>query len=147
MNLTELADIGKIVSGIFLPIIALIGSLIAYQQYRIAKIKLRFELYQRRFDVYKIFIIFATKVVDSDQIRAEEYRSLREAFYLAKFLFKESVSKHLQEFIAKSKMLRKLRVAQDEISIGSEEKDLTIFFQEQDIKLYQLFQPYLKISI
>lgn len=150
MDLAKLAEIGKITSGIFLPIIAAIGSLVAYQQYKITKIKLRFDLYEKRFSICEEYLKFGLKVIEGEDISPEDYLNLTDSLYLAEFLFDRKVVNRLRKFRENAKSWRRVRVgSSDESKISNlrlEETELINFFRKETDNLFTLFSPYLRIT-
>jgi hypothetical protein len=146
IDLDTWATIGRIVSGIFLPVIAAIGSLIALQQYLITKNKLKLDLYDKRFEIYRTFMDFCIKVIDGDEIKSQEYSDLGRSLYYSRFLFKEDVATALQQFVSKAKQYR-LNVAKGENAPPSDNESAVVsYFNTQASQLQTLFKPYLQIT-
>jgi hypothetical protein len=99
MTVKEVIDV---LSALLTPTIAVIATFIAVQQYRLSKIKTRFDLYQRRSSVFRCTMDLLTRItlerkVDNDAL----LRFARESSE-AHFLFRSEVRKHLEELYRKA---------------------------------------------
>lgn len=143
MPLKELVDVARIVSGLFMPVIAAIGALIALQQYLITKNKLKLDLYEKRFHVYKVYIDFCLKIADGDDVRSPDYRALSESLYYSKFLFKRDMSEYLESLVSKAKDYRLAKLQnEDQASIEEIER----YFASKIIEIPGKFRPYLTLT-
>ena len=80
-------------SSIFSPIIALLAGFIAWQQYKANKDKVRLDLYQRRYGLYKQIMDFLLLHIYGDELLPKlQYKVFDETCYEASFLFPDSVS-------------------------------------------------------
>ena len=86
-------DIFVKASSIFSPIIALLAGFIAWQQYKANKDKVRLDLCQRRYGLYKQIIDFLLQHIYGDELPPKlQYKVFDETCYEASFLFPDSVS-------------------------------------------------------
>ncbi|WP_341217857.1 hypothetical protein [Neptunomonas phycophila] len=85
-------------SKLFIPIVALLGVFIAWQQFQANKTKLRLDLFEKRFAIYTTVI----SVIDSllfvtQEIKEEDYWRFMAAVNEAEFLLPDKVVKLLYE--------------------------------------------------
>ena len=106
------SDILKIAGGLLTPVIALIATYIAWQQWKTTRHKLRFDLYSRRFAVYESTLVFyqalmggraSTKSNTFPEIQNAFIKSYRES----QFLFKpgSGIFKLLEEVNSESMVI------------------------------------------
>ncbi|WP_395670195.1 hypothetical protein [Rhodoferax sp.] len=76
--------------------IALFVAFIAYRQWRVAREKLRLDLYNKRFTIFEVTLNFYQQLLDGRNISAEEMQSLHRKYIGAmiesKFLFSPSTN-------------------------------------------------------
>ncbi|WP_321528324.1 hypothetical protein [Sedimenticola selenatireducens] len=86
------------VSRLFIPIVAVAGVFIAWQQFQANKAKIRVELYQRRLDVYRVLLeaIQVTSYLDEERDEHEVFSKLELALDEAYFLLPESIYQKIQ---------------------------------------------------
>lgn len=126
---------------------------VAVQQYRLAHDKLKLDLWQKRYDVYKGAQRFLSLVMQSGMTDLKELfdflRDTQDAF----FLFKPELATYLTDLYKKGVDLRTTRVLYQEKAGGEErtrlcEKEARLL-SELGAELNQLkhkFAPYLKIA-
>src|SRR4051812_16672252 len=89
----------QVLAALLTPLIAVITTYIAIQQYRTQKLKLRHELYDRRFQVYKQTLEFiqysvSCKTNSFSKERLDQFGAVKEASF---FLFDNDVAVVLNE--------------------------------------------------
>ena len=89
-------------SALLTPVIAVVGTLIAIQQWRINQIKLRHELYQKRLDVYTAFCELLGAIVRSANVTDEELRAFLQKTRESHFLFEDELCNYLREVYEKA---------------------------------------------
>jgi hypothetical protein len=152
-----------VVSAIGMLGIALIVAWIAYMQYKVNHERLRFELYEKRFSIYRELKLFILDIIRTNDFLTDEniemiYRMNDEAV----FLFGDDVVQCINEikkktnsYYRKTEKLRELevslggqpisdhRVAQ----LGLDIDTLKMWFDEQLDELPKKFLKYLKFEI
>lgn len=78
-----------------MPIVAIIGLLIAYRQWRTAKDKLKHDLFDRRFSVFEATRNLFTSIMMSKDSKGNELAILSYKASEAKWLFNQEISKYL----------------------------------------------------
>jgi hypothetical protein len=96
MNWETIIDFLK---ALLTPAIAILTAYIAFAQYRLAKAKHRFELYERRSAVYKAAMKFIAQVTSGGNASLEDSRTFLRDTSEAGFLFKKSKAKQIQAFL------------------------------------------------
>lgn len=86
------------ISRLFIPLIALSGIFIAWQQFQANREKVRIDLYQRRLEVYKALLeaIQITSFFDEDRDDSEVFRKLSQSMDEAYFLLPERIYKRIE---------------------------------------------------
>lgn len=80
-------------SALLTPVIGILGVIIAYQQWRISKNKIKLELYEKRFAVYEATLLFYQNIMvcNAETIKTYEFNVAHKAFIKAsreaQFLF------------------------------------------------------------
>ena len=133
-------------TALLTPLIAIIASYIAFQQYRMAKSKLRHDVYERRLKVYKAakeYLYWARTSQSEDDHREENPREeFRIAIADSQFLFDEELSEWLHEIEGRkdylygnlnSEQLKKLKVDRE-------------WFSQRDKELADKFMKYLSLK-
>jgi len=84
------------------PVIAFIVAYIAYQQYKINKLRLRHELYERRLRVYKAVQAFLSEILRGGDIGFDRCSQFYADASEATFLFDKSVQEFIDEIYRKA---------------------------------------------
>ncbi len=98
----------KILSGLLTPIIAIIALYIAYQQYLINKRKLRLDLYEKRFIIFKETKNFLLKIIQDEKIATTELQIFIFSTKESRFLFENDISNLIENIVKNSKELSHL---------------------------------------
>ena len=98
-------------------IVAAIVAYIAYRQYRTEHGKLKLELYDRRFDVFRAGMKFITLVVQNGNPDDEALRDINNAKIMAFFLFPKEVSAYYETLYDKGLDLQTMK---EELRQGDE---------------------------
>ena len=91
-----------ILSALLVPIIAVVGVYIAYQQYRINVQRLRHETYERRLAVYKCVQRYLSEILRDAKTTYARALQFNSDASEAAFLFDNSVQKKIDEIYKKS---------------------------------------------
>ena len=89
-------------SALLVPLIAIIGIYIAYQQYRINKQRLRHETYERRLAVYKAVQRYLSEILRDGKTSYDRALQFNSEASEATFLFDQSVQQKIDEIYLKS---------------------------------------------
>lgn len=84
-------------AALLTPIVAVLGSIVAYWQWRLAQNKLKLDLFDRRFLVYDAVRALLASIMTSGEAKDEEVFKFMVATRLAKWLFDASVSEYLDK--------------------------------------------------
>jgi hypothetical protein len=83
-------------SDFLVPIVAILGLLIAYWQWRTAQDKLKFDLFDRRMAVYEAARTFIRKVRSTGRIAPEDEFAYSSAIDGARWLFDADIERYLE---------------------------------------------------
>lgn len=123
----------KILSGLLTPTIAVLAVYIAYRQYKIAKNKLKFDLYERRLTLFSEFKTLLFKINEEGKVDRFELRDFKFKTTECNFLFDSDICAFRKNLLEKS-----LRITQLNESIPGKMND--------PIKLQELQAEREKIS-
>lgn len=90
-------EILKISQGLLTPVIGIITTYIAWQQWRTNKNKLKLDRYERRLQVYKEVVRFISIGISEANYDNNELMTFRSKVSEADFLFGKEVSKYIDE--------------------------------------------------
>lgn len=82
-------------SALLVPVVAVLGLLIAYRQWRTAQNKLKFDLFERRFSVYDTARTFIRSILTSGKVSDEELFKFVSGTREAKWLLNAEISEYL----------------------------------------------------
>jgi hypothetical protein len=145
----------KILSGFLTPLIAIIVTYIAYQQYKINKNRLRLYLFEKRFKVYDGLMIFLASVIRKADTSNEDLFKFRKHINDAFFLFDDEILSFLEEVYKKAHDLKGLQIKLRNIDTPSDEeakeiveKSLKIqgWLDKQFISSNKIFEKYLRFK-
>ena len=92
----------EILSALLVPVIAIVGLYVAYQQYQINKQRLRHETYERRLAVYKSVQRYLSEILRDGKITYNRALQFNSEASEAAFLFDSSVQEKIDEIYQKS---------------------------------------------
>jgi hypothetical protein len=133
MHWNEVTELLKVLSGCLTPLIAILATYIAWQQYKTASDKLKLDLYDRRYRVYRGLLDFFAAAVREPRVPKEAFGTFFAVTHEGRFLFGKEIKDYLIEVREK---ISKLRQAQDRIDKLEEgtERDKAI---ETDVELLE----------
>ena len=134
-------------------LIAAIAIYIAYQQWSTNKSRLKHELYDRRFKIYKAVQIHLSHVLTHAKIDDEKIAALGNAMQDARFLMNEKIYEYIHEIYIKSIKMRSKQEQYKGIPVGDkrsklveEEHENLEWLTDQLPKLHIVFGLFLKLS-
>lgn len=86
-------------AALLTPIVAVLGSFIAYRQWRLAQNKLKLELFDRRFSVYDATRALIASITSSGKAEGDEVFKFMVATREAKWLLNDSIAEYLEKQI------------------------------------------------
>lgn len=90
------------ISALLVPIIAIIGIGIAFQQYKINQQRLRHETYERRLSIYKIVQRYLSEILRDGKTTYDKAMEFNSNASEATFLFDQTVQEKIDEIYSKS---------------------------------------------
>lgn len=140
-------------SALLTPIVAVLGSLIAYRQWRLAQNKLKLDLFDRRFSVYKAACMLLTSIMTSGRSKEEEVYKYRVATWEAKWLLSCEVAEYLdKQLFEKAVDLQTIYAEQEGLEGEARTKNLQDqrkikdWLAEQHVALDKHFAPFLQLK-
>ena len=95
-----------ILTAMMTPTIAIVGSFIAFQQWKINQVRLRHELYDRRMAVYSKLMSYLSAIMRDASFPQEAFSYWFSASYEGFFLFDDKMHEYLESINAKSRAFR-----------------------------------------
>lgn len=124
-----------LLSSLLVPLIAIITVYIAYQQHKTNKNRLKFELYNKRYEVYvcvKTFISHVVSISDIDTNTALKFlRETREA----EFLFDNEIIEYINELYKKALEVHAIVATYEPLPAGEQRGELI----DKQFKLIEWF--------
>lgn len=140
-------------AALLTPTVAILGSFIAYRQWRLAQNKLKFDLFDRRFSVYQAAQILLASIMTNGKVKDEEVFKFMVATREAKWLLNASVAEYLDKHLYhKAIELQALASELEGVGVGEErttnvhaQADIKKWFLAQYEVLDEKFAPYLQL--
>lgn len=108
-------------SALLTPTVAVLGSFIAYRQWRLAQNKLKFDLFDRRLTVYEAARTLLSSIMTSGKAKDEEVFKFMVATREAKWLFNEFIAEYLdKQLYHKALDLQTLEAELEGVPVGEE---------------------------
>lgn len=133
--------------------IALMLAVIAYQQWKVNKSRLRHEMFDRRYAMYEATKKLTAAVIQKGTPEKEDIDSYFSATAGARFIFSDQVGQHLEEMfdraIGLQRIERRLKYEKDmekRTKLLDEEEEIFEWFLEHMKKMPDILRPYLAIE-
>ena len=147
------ANIIAELQAVFTFAIAMFVAWIAFQQYQVAKRKLRHELFDRRYEVYESVRKFLSSVATHARVDGDEMVKFLEGTATAKFLFDSEVSEYIEEIYRNSlkhsmydKLLKNEFERDKRLSLIEKESEKLEWLTTQFTVMNEVFGEYLKVD-
>jgi hypothetical protein len=140
-------------AALLTPTVAVLGSFIAYRQWRTAQNKLKFDLFDRRFSVYEASRDLLRSILTSGKAKDEELFKFLSATREAKWLLNNDAATYLEkELYQKALELQTLQAELEGVPVGNErsanvkkQADIKKWFYAQYEVLDEKLSPFLKL--
>ncbi len=126
---------------------------IAYQQWRVARNKLRMDLFDRRYKVYDATRLFLSVILRDATFKDSDLFSFYAGISDAEFLFRADVTDYLGQIRKRALDMRTHQKAYEHLSVGDErsrhvqaENDQLLWLSEQLTAMAKTFAPYLRLA-
>jgi hypothetical protein len=152
-------DIVDILSALLTPLIAVIMVYIAYQQFRINRFRLRYELYEHRLAVFKAVRSFLSDILREGKTDFQRVTQFYADVAEADFLFYRDVTDlreivykrglklaELHEELYPSDGNSGLPVGKERSQIAHEQSEMLKWFSDQLVEIKPIFKKYLSIG-
>jgi len=149
----------ELLNSLLTPLIAIIAIYIAYRQYRNDNTRLKFELYEKRLEVYKKLQTFITQVIrEGTNIDIGIIHKFHEETFVSSFLFNRNIQEYLEKIYKKSVYMWQLNkklypsngiagltVGEERSKVCEEETNILLWITDQADESIQIFKEYLHI--
>ena len=125
-------------------VVGWIAGYVAWRQWRTAHDRLSFDLYEKRFEVYRATHNLLTTALIHRQVNGDDYRAFFNGIRHAEFLFKEKTTAYLTNIRDKAWKAQLQYPKTDKLI--DEEEDILKFLSDQNETLEAVFRPYLDLS-
>ncbi|MDE2598511.1 MAG: hypothetical protein KGL40_02695 [Rhodocyclaceae bacterium] len=141
-------------AALLTPTVAILGSLIAYRQWRLAQNKLKLDLFDRRFAVYDAARTLLASIMTSGKAKDEEVYKFMAATREAKWLLNSSIDEYFEkQLYHKAVNLQTLAAELEGLPVGEErtinvhsQAALKKWFMAQYEVLDEKFSPFLQLQ-
>jgi hypothetical protein len=135
-------------------IIALFLAYLAYQNYRLQRDSLRFNLYERRYATYQTIQKYLSLIVQKGTIDNTDMNEFNREAYKNEFLFGHEIKEYVDEIWKKScklklyeDLLKEEPVGKSRTKICEDNSEILGWIHDQFETSRKLFNKYLRISI
>lgn len=151
LNALTFDDWLRIVSTVSTFAIGVAASFLAYQQFRISKSKLRFDLYERRLRLFNVVRDFASTVALTGELDSGKlYRDTIERY----FLFDKDVCDYIDEMYEKAKQFERTKLDLSQSNVDDEARkklnakrvEMKTWFFNQSDNMIKVFSKDLSIK-
>ena len=132
---------------------ALIVAIVAVGQYILSKEKFKFDMFNKRYGVYKNTQVFLTKIIRDAKIEMEDIFEFRAGTQDSVFFFKKDIPNYLKNIDNKALELWEIHKSLDGVPKGEErskmcrkQTDLLNWLLKKLPELKDRFAPYLKFK-
>ncbi len=149
---TSIPECLAVAQGLLTPLIALLALYIAFQQYIIGKRRLRLDLYDRRFAVFRALMDLHVRVFEAGAVNLQEIRVFMAKTNEASFLFDDEIPAYLGQVYQRAVDLmalnRKLEstglpTGEERTRASQESSALCAWFADELKSAKERFLPYL----
>lgn len=141
-------------AALLTPTVAVLGSVIAYRQWRTAQNKLKFELFDRRFSVYEASRNLLASIMTSGKAKDDEVFKFLSATREAKWLLNIEVATYLEkELYHKAIDLQTIQATLEGLPVGEErsanvmkQAEIKKWFMAQYEVMDEKFSPFLELQ-
>lgn len=140
-------------AALLTPTVAILGSFIAYRQWRLAQNKLKLDLFDRRFSVYEAARTLIASIMTSGKAKDEEVLKFMVATREAKWLLNASTAEYLEkQLYHKATDLQTFAAELEGVPVGDvrtrnvqAQAEIKKWFMAQYDVFDQQFSPFLKL--
>jgi hypothetical protein len=93
-------------SGLLTPVIAIIATYIAWQQWKGNELKLKLERYEKRLNIYQEVVMMLSRIMRDADAKLEDLMTFRANTAEADFLFGPEIPQYIQEIFTRALKLR-----------------------------------------
>jgi hypothetical protein len=158
VNMITAKDWVDILQALLTPTVAVFGLIIAYRQWRINKVRLKHELYDRRMAVYTKLIDYLSVIFSGGHFNNEAFIGWLNKSYEGYFLFNDELIKYFEAINEKSRALKKIhrnislqketgkKGEQPQNDLSKQEEELQQWFEKQLNVAKDKFSQFLRID-
>ncbi len=144
----------QISSGLLTPLIAIFGAYIAWQQWNLGRSKLKLELFDRRFALYKAIQHPVLHVLHTGSMDDKTYFKFRSEIGDAKWMLNEEIYKYadddlttkLADLLTKVEEAKVLEVGEIRTRNVREQRELKEWITSQRPHIDEMFGKFLRVS-
>jgi len=141
-------------AALLTPVVAVLGSYVAYRQWRLAQNKLKLDLFERRFAIYAAAQTFLASIMTSGKVNDQELFKFTVATRESKWLLDSNVAEYLDKQLRHKAIDLQCLVAElDGVGVGEirttnvrTQADIKKWLMGQYDVLDQKFSSYLQLS-
>lgn len=135
-------DIIDISIALLTPVIAILGAYIAFQQWRTNSLRLKHELFEKRYKIFEATKTYIGSVLTHGTLNHEDAYKFLTGTKGALFLFDDSIVEYLEHLHKQGIKLIKLVKAEE----FDKEHELFLWFNSEINKIDSVFKEYLRLK-
>lgn len=146
----------ELLSAFLTPVIAIVTTYIAVQQFRTNRFQVKLEMFERRYAIYDAIREFISEAVQSGDFQSKSFPIFNERTHDAYFLFSDEISDYVQLLREKAARLRLvndklhnrgLPLGDERSKLAEEDHDLMIWFGHQFETSKELVRPFMRLDL
>lgn len=144
-----------ILSSLGVVVVGCIAAYIAFRQYKNDSTRLKLDVYDKRFEVYRAIREFISGIFQNGNVTYKEISQFQVRSAQAEFLLDEEINKKIEELRSKGLRLHyvedrlnnsNLPVGEERTKLAEESGELLTWFDEESKKMTKLFVKHLKVD-
>lgn len=133
------------IGNLLTPLIAVIATWIAYQQFQTNRLKLKFDMYEKRLKIYQALMDFIGTVISFPEMKVEEVKKFDVARSESVFLFGKDIPQYLQTLRDQAAAITTLNSQIQELMSNERSPDRTNLVNEK-LKIIDWFYKQLEVA-
>lgn len=144
----------QVVAAALSPIIAIVGGVIAWQQFRINRNKLKLDRFDKRYAIYEASMNFAASIIANGRLKSAPYDQFMVHSRGARFLLSKEMADYLDQLTTNAGKLHGVLHSLERPTITDEQREkygdhvteITEWFQQQLEVIPEKFGPFLSVK-
>ena len=134
--------------------VAIMVAAITFQQAQTNRLRLRHELFERRFELFKIVHVYCSKIVQHAKVPDDQIPKIFDAMQRSRFLFGREIELYIDEIRKRSiammtanSQMKSPETQEKRLEAVEEFHDHLKYISEQTPRMFDIFKPYMEFPI